>query len=344
MVSQFIKALPKAELHMHLEGSLEPETLLGLAKRNSINLPYRTADDLRKAYDFDGLQSFLDLFYVGLSALQTYEDFYQMTDDYLSRTARDCVRYAEVFLSPQAHIRRGIAPEVFIEGVLQALADGPRRHGIRGNLILTVGRHFDETDALGMLRAVKPWRDRVVGLGLGGPEIGNPPGKFARTFETARCEFGWRCCAHAGEEGGPDYVRDSLHTLKVDRIDHGVRCEEPDLIAELKDRQIPLTVCPLSNCRLRVFPDMQAHNVRRLHEAGLCVTINSDDPAYFGGYVNENYAAIQDALAFSDHDLLQMAKNSFCSAFLGPSEIEGYLAQLAEYGNGGSGATPINTV
>jgi adenosine deaminase len=218
-----------------------------------------------------------------------------------------------------------------MEGVLSALADGPVRHGVRAGLIAIVQRQFDETDALDMLQTLMPWRDRVLAIGLGGPEIGNPPGKFARTFEAARCNCGWCCVAHAGEEGGPDYVRDALRTLKVDRVDHGVRCDEPDLIAELRDRGTPLTVCPISNCRLHVFPDMGSHNVRRLHEAGLCVTINSDDPPYFGGYVNQNFTAIQDALGLSDGDLWQFAVNSFKSAFLPPEDKVKYLAELDSY-------------
>jgi adenosine deaminase len=330
-ISAFIAGLPKAELHMHLEGSLEPETLMALAARNRIKLPYDSADALRAAYRFDGLQSFLDLFYLGLTTLRTFDDFYQMTDAYLERAARDNVRYAEVFLAAQGHLRRGIPAEVMMEGVLSALADGPVRHGVRAGLIAIVQRQFDETEALDMLQTLMPWRDRVLAIGLGGPEIGNPPGKFARAFEAARCNCGWRCVAHAGEEGGPDYVRDALRTLKVDRVDHGVRCDEPDLMAELKDRGTPLTVCPISNCRLHVFPDMGSHNVRRLHEAGLCVTINSDDPPYFGGYVNQNFAAIQDALGLSDGDLWQFAVNSFRSAFLPPEDKVKYLAELDRY-------------
>jgi len=328
MVSPFIQALPKAELHMHLEGSLEPETLIRLARRHAIMLPYATADELRQSYDFTGLQRFLDLYYLALTVLQTRDDFYEMTDAYLARAASENVRYAEAFLAPQAHTHRGIAPEVFMEGVLSALEEAPIRHGIRGKLIAVVQRQFDEDDALRMMADIRPWRDRVAGIGLGGPEVGNPPSKFARIFEAARCECGWRCCAHAGEEGGPDYVRDALRSLKVERLDHGVRCEDPDLMAELRDRQVPLTVCPLSNCRLRVFPDMASHNIPRLHQAGLRVTVNSDDPPYFGGYVNENYAAIQDALGFSDDDLSDLARNSFRSAFLEPTEIAHYLSEL----------------
>jgi len=305
-VSPFIANLPKAELHMHLEGSLEPETLIALAQRNGVALPYADADALRRAYAFDNLQSFLDLYYLGLTVLQTGADFYQMTAAYLSRAARENVRHAEVFISPQAHLRRGIAIEPIIENVLAAFDDARARHAITGGVITVIQRQFDEEDALAMIAAVRPWRDRLLGLGMGGP--------------------------HAGEEGGADYVRDALDVLKVDRIDHGVRCEaDPDLIDRLADRGIPLTVCPCSNIMLRVFPDMKSHNIRRLHEAGLCITVNSDDPPYFGGYINANFAAIQAALGFTDDELWQLARNSFTSAYLSEDLRGKYLSELDGY-------------
>lgn len=328
-VSPFIANLPKAELHMHLEGSLEPETLIRLAARNNVRLPYSDVEGVRRAYRFDDLKSFLDLFYLGLTVLQRGSDFYEMTAAYFARAARDNVRHAEVFISPQAHLRRGIPIAMMIENVLAAIDDSCKRHGMTGGLVVGIQRQFDQDDAIAMIEAVKPWRDRIIGLGMGGPELGNPPSKFTRAYDIARCDCGWHTMAHAGEEGGADYVRDALHTLKCERIDHGVRCEgDPDLMRELADRGIPLTVCPMSNCMLKVFPDMASHNIRRLHEAGLCITVNSDDPPYFGGYINENYAAIQDVLGMSDRDLWQMARNSFTSAFISDKLRSRYLQEL----------------
>lgn len=328
-VSDFIAMLPKAELHMHLEGSLEPETLMNLAARNSVRLPYADANEVRGAYSFDDLKSFLDLFYLGLTVLQKGGDFYEMTTAYFARAARDNVKHAEVFISPQAHLRREIAIEVVMENTLRAIDDSCERYGMTGGLIVGIQRQYDESDALAMIEAVKPWRDRIIGLGMGGPEIGNPPSKFKRAYETAACDCGWHLMAHAGEEGGADYVRDALHTLKCERIDHGVRCEEdPSLMSELAERGIPLTVCPMSNCMLKVFPNMEAHNIRRLHEAGLCITVNSDDPPYFGGYVNDNYAAIQASLGVTDLELWQIARNGFASAFIADDLRSKYLAEI----------------
>lgn len=328
-ISPFISSLPKAELHMHLEGSLEPETLIRLAGRNGLKLPYADAEALRHAYSFDSLQSFLDLFYLGLTVLQKGSDFYDMTAAYLARAARENVRHAEVFISPQAHVRRGIPVAEVMDNVLAAMGDAKARYGMSSGLIVVIQRQFDESDALDMIAAVKPWRDRIIGLGMGGPELGNPPSKFTRAYDVARCDCGWHTMAHAGEEGGADYVRDALHTLKCERIDHGVRCEtDPDLMRELAERGIPLTVCPMSNCMLNVFPDMASHNIRRLHEAGLCVTVNSDDPSYFGGYINANFAAIQASLGLADKDLWQMARNGFTSAFISEDQRRIYLDEI----------------
>jgi adenosine deaminase len=331
-IPPFIAALPKAELHMHLEGSLEPETLLALAQRNGVRLPYADAAALRRAYAFDSLQSFLDLYYLGLTVLQTGDDFYRMTQAYLARAAHENVRHAEVFISPQAHMRRGLPLAAVIDNILAAFDAAHDAHGITGGLIAGIQRQFDEADALAMIGALQPWRDRILGLGLGGPEIGHPPSKFRRAFALARGDYGWGTVAHAGEEGGAEYVRDALDTLEVDRIDHGVRCDaDPDLVSRLAEERTPLTVCPCSNIMLRVFPDMQSHNIRKLHEAGLCITVNSDDPPYFGGYINENYSAIQAALGLGDDDLWQMARNSFASAFMS-EELRGrYLSELDDY-------------
>jgi adenine deaminase len=328
-VSAFIAGLPKAELHMHLEGSLEPETMLALAARNGMQLPYADAAALRAAYRFHDLQSFLDLYYLGLTVLQTADDFYGMTNAYLSRAARDNVRHAEVFISPQAHVRRGLPMAAVIDPILAAFDAAGKAHDMTGGLIVGIQRQFDETDALDMIAALKPWRDRILGLGLGGPEVGHPPSKFRGAFARARGEYGWRTCAHAGEEGGVDFVREALEAIAVDRIDHGVRCDaDPGLMRELAARRTPLTVCPCSNVMLRVFPDMASHNIKKLHEAGLCITVNSDDPSYFGGYINANFAAIQAALDLCDDDLWQMARNSFTAAFIPDALRARYLAEL----------------
>jgi adenine deaminase len=331
-ISSFIAGLPKAELHMHLEGSLEPETLMTLARRNGVKLRYDSADALRAAYRFNNLQEFLDLYYLGLSVLLTADDFYEMTLAYLERAARDNVRHAEVFISPQAHTRRDLPAAMFIESILAAFETAKEKYGIGGGLIVGIQRQFPEEEALAMMQDAKPYRDQILGLGMGGPEIGNPPSKFKRAFALARDEFGWRTMVHAGEEGSADYVREAVEILNVDRIDHGVRCEEdPALVRELAARGTPLTVCPLSNVALRVFPDIQSHNLRRLFDAGLHVTINSDDPPYFGGYINENYAACQTAMQLSDDQLAALAHNSFTAAILADDVRMNYLDELAAY-------------
>ena len=331
-ISPFIAALPKAELHMHLEGSLEPEMLLALAQRNGVRLPYADVVALRRAYSFDSLQSFLDLYYLGLTVLQTGDDFYQMAEAYLARAAHENVRHAEVFISPQAHLRRGLPIAPIIENILAAFDAAYNAHGVTGGLIAGIQRQFDEADALAMIAALKPWRDRILGVGLGGPEIGHPPSKFRRAFAVARGDFGWGTVAHAGEEGGADYVRDALDALKVDRIDHGVRSDsDPALVSRLAEERTPLTVCPCSNVALRVFPDMKSHNICKLHASSVCVTVNSDDPPYFGGYINKNYAAIQAALGVTDEDLWQMARNSFTGAYLSEELRIRYLSELDRY-------------
>ena len=314
---------------MHLEGSLEPETIFAMAARNGLELPYASPDALRAAYRFTDLQSFLDLFYLGLTVLQTGDDFYQMTRAYLDRAAQDNVRHSEVFISPQAHMRRGVAVEAMMENVLRAFDDAKSASGTTGGVIVGIQRQCDETDALDMMAAMTPWRDQIIGLGAGGPERGHRPAKFRRAYARARADLGWRTMIHAGEEGGADFVCEALDALHIDRIDHGVRSEaDPDLVRRLAAEGIPLTVCPCSNVKLGVFPSMQAHNIRRLHEAGLCVTVNTDDPAYFGSYMNENYRVIQEALGFTDTELWQLARNGFISAFMAEELRAAYLAEL----------------
>jgi adenosine deaminase len=315
-----IEALPKAELHLHIEGTLEPELMFELAKRNGVALPYPTVASLKAAYDFADLQSFLDLYYAGAGVLLTERDFFDMTWAYLQRARADNVRHAEIFFDPQTHTARGVPFGVAFEGIHAAFAEGARKLGVSSLLILCFLRHLSEAEAFATVEQALPYRDRIAGVGLDSSERGHPPSKFARVF--ARCrDLGWRVVAHAGEEGPPEYITQALDLLKAERIDHGVRClEDPAVVARLAAEGIPLTVCPLSNVKLRVFPSLERHNLRELLAAGLRVTINSDDPAYFGGYVNENYRATQRALGLSAGDVRRLAKESFLASFLPEAE------------------------
>jgi len=323
--------LPKAELHLHIEGSLEPELMFALAKRNRVELPYASVESLKAAYDFADLQSFLDLYYAGASVLLTEQDFFDMTWAYLERAKADNVRHAEIFFDPQTHTVRGVPFGTVIEGIHAALSEGARKLGISAFLIMCFLRHLSEEDAFATLEQALPYRDKIVGVGLDSSERGHPPSKFARVF--ARCrQLGWRVVAHAGEEGPPAYITEALDLLKAERIDHGVRClEDPAVVARLAAEQIPLTVCPLSNVKLRVFPSLEQHNLRQLMAAGLRVTVNSDDPAYFGGYVNENYRAVQRALGLSRAELRRLAKNSFLASFLPEAEKQRHCRSVDEY-------------
>jgi len=308
----FIAALPKAELHLHIEGTLEPELMFELARRNGAALVYPTVDALRRAYDFTDLQSFLDIYYQGASVLQTREDFRDMALAYFHKAVSQNVGHAEIFFDPQTHTSRGIPFATVIEG----LRDAQREAGLTSNLILCFLRHLSEDDAMKTLDEALPYRDAFIAVGLDSSEVGHPPRKFARVFERAR-NAGLLAVAHAGEEGPPEYIWEALDILGARRIDHGVRClEDPKLVARLAADQIPLTVCPLSNVKLRVFDTMRDHNLRTLLEAGVKVTINSDDPAYFGGYINENYIAVAEALALTRDELAQIARNSFEASFM----------------------------
>ena len=311
----FIAALPKAELHLHIEGTLEPELLFAMARRNDIALPYDSVDALRRAYEFTDLQSFLDIYYQGAAVLQTRQDFYDMTAAYFDKAASQNVHHAEIFFDPQTHTHRGIAMETVIAGIHDAQLDAERDLGLTSKLILCFLRHLDEDDAMRTLEAALPYRHWLVAVGLDSSERGHPPRKFARVFARAR-DAGLLAVAHAGEEGPPEYIREALDLLHVRRIDHGVRClEDPQLVDRLVREQIPLTVCPLSNVRLRVFDTMHDHPLRTMLARGLKVTINSDDPAYFGGYINENYLAVAEALDLTREELEQLAKNSFEASF-----------------------------
>ena len=314
-MQDFIAALPKAELHLHIEGTLEPELMFELARRNNIALPHESVAALRRAYNFSDLQSFLDLYYQGAGVLQTQQDFYDMTAAYFRKAASQSVRHAEIFFDPQTHTARGIDFGTVIRGIHEAQRDAQRDLGVTSKLILCFLRHLDEEDAIATLDAAMPFREWIAGVGLDSSERGHPPSKFARVFARARAE-GLLVVAHAGEEGPPQYIREALDILHARRIDHGVRCLEDDaLVDRLVAEQIPLTVCPLSNVRLRVFDTMRDHPLRTMLKRGLKVTINSDDPAYFGGYINENYLAVAEALDLTRAELEQLARNSFEASF-----------------------------
>jgi adenosine deaminase len=340
-VERFIAGLPKAELHMHLEGSIEPELMFSLAERNGVALRWKSVDELRAAYRFDNLQGFLDLYYDGCRVLLHEQDFYDMTREYLTRAVADNVRHAEVFLGPQSHTKRGVPMQPIMAGVVRAIDDAKAEQGITCGLLVGAQRTMSEDDAFAMMDACEPWADHIAGWGLGGAEVGHPPSKFTRFFDACR-ERGYKVTAHAGEEGPAAYVREAVEVLKVDRIDHGNTCmDDPVLVAELARRGIPLTVCPLSNLRLRVVDSLEAHPLLRMLRAGLHVTVNSDDPSYFGGYVGDNYVACQKALSLGNADLVTLARNGFSASFLPDAAKAAHLAEIDAYVasfDGGAGA------
>jgi adenosine deaminase len=316
----FLREMPKVELHVHVEGTLEPELMFELAARNGVRLPYASVEEVRRAYQFTDLQSFLDLYYAGAGVLVSEQDFHDLAWAYLTRVAGQTVRHVELFFDPQAHTDRGVPFETVVTGLRRALAEGERRLGISSKLILCFLRHLSADAAMATLEQALPFRSWITGVGLDSSEIGYPPEKFARVFQRARAE-GFRAVAHAGEEGPPEYIWQALDLLGVERIDHGIRClEDPRLVARLVAERVPLTVCPLSNVRLRVFSTLAEHSLKRLLDAGLCVTVNSDDPAYFGGYVLENYHAVQTVLGLTRDDVLRLARNAIEASFLdGPA-------------------------
>jgi len=326
-----MRALPKAELHMHLEGALEPELAFTFARRNRMALRFSSVEDLRKSYQFTDLQSFLNLYYECTAALVTEQDFYDLTLSYLRRAAADGVRHTEVFFDPQSHTSRGVNFEIVITGIRSALELGRRHYGISSNLIMCFLRHLSAEQAMESLEMALPFRDWILGVGLDSTELGHPPMKFVKVFARAR-QAGFRRVAHAGEEGPPDYIWQALDLIGAERIDHGVRAlEDAALMRRLAKEQIALTVCPLSNVRLGVFPSISQHNLKRLLEAGLLVTVNSDDPAYFGGYVSDNYIAVQEALALSREDIERLAANSFTASFLPADAKRTLLDELKSY-------------
>lgn len=327
-VVQFAARLPKAELHLHLEGSLEPDMMVALARRNKIEIPFKSVEEVRAAYDFSNLQDFLDIYYQGMSVLRTEEDFFDLTMAYLNRARADNVRHVEVFFDPQGHTGRGVPFDIAISGILTALSTSRSQFGMTGKLIMCFLRHLDEGSAFETLDAAGPWLDRLVGVGLDSSEVGHPPSKFARVFKAAR-ERGLKLVAHAGEEGPPAYVREAIDVLHIDRLDHGNRSlEDEELVAFLKARQMTLTVCPLSNLKLCVVKEMRAHPLKRMLDLGLCATVNSDDPAYFGGYVNANFAAVVKALSLDKEHVRALARNSFLGSFLSDGERTAHLRAI----------------
>ncbi|MCG6889915.1 MAG: adenosine deaminase [Gammaproteobacteria bacterium] len=332
-MDDFIRALPKIELHLHIEGSLEPELMFALARRNQVEIPFSSAAEVRTAYEFDNLQSFLDIYYQGANVLIEEQDFYDLCWAYLLRCQQDRVLHTEIFFDAQTHTDRGIAFDTVVAGLHRALEQGRKELGISSELILCFLRHLDEESALATLQQALPHRDKIIAVGLDSAEVGNPPQKFARVFAAAR-RAGFLTVAHAGEEGPASYIHDAIELLGVSRIDHGVRCvEDPELVQRLIATRLPLTVCPLSNIKLRVFANMRQHNVVELLRQGLCVTLNSDDPAYFGGYMNANFLALAAAQAMSREEIAQFSVNAIEASFSSPERKQQLAASVAEYLN-----------
>ena len=331
----FVRGLPKAELHIHIEGSLEPEMMFALARKNGVTLPYASVEEVRAAYQFADLQSFLDLYYAGAAVLQTEQDFFDLTAAYIQRARADNVRHVELFFDPQTHTVRGVAMATVFAGIAGALRAAKAEDGFSSRMILCFLRHLSQGDAFATLDAALPLRDEYAdlwnGIGLDSGEVGNPPAKFAGVFARAR-ELGFHVVAHAGEEGPPAYVQEALEVLKVERIDHGVRSEEDAaLMQHLVKNRMPLTVCPLSNLKLCVVKDLREHNLARMLRAGVCVTINSDDPAYFGGYMNANFIATADALQLGRDELVAIAGNGFDASFLPAADKQRWLDEVRRY-------------
>lgn len=328
----FIAGLPKAELHLHIEGTFEPELMFEMARRNGIKLKYNSVEELRQVYDFNNLQEFLDLYYAGANVLITEQDFYDLTWAYLQKIHQQNVVHTEIFFDPQTHTQRGVEFETVINGIHKALVDGERKLGITFRIIMCFLRHLDEADAIKTLQQSLPFRHLIVGVGLDSSELGHPPHKFNRIFEMAR-EEGFLPVAHAGEEGPAEYIWEALNLLKAVRIDHGIRAiDDEKLMQELAAKQIPLTVCPLSNVKLKAVKSMDEHPLKKLLQKGIMATVNSDDPAYFGGYMNENFIAATEALQLTNAEILQLTKNAFNASFLSEQEKSAWIAKVDAYG------------
>lgn len=327
----FINKIPKAELHLHIEGSLEPELMFKLAKRNNITLPFSSIEDIKAAYNFTNLQSFLDIYYNGANVLQKKEDFYDLTYAYMKKCKEDNILHTEIFFDPQTHTKRGIAFKTVIEGIKEALDDAKKEFGISSSIIVCFLRHLSEEEAFETLNESLEYKDYFIGFGLDSSEIGNPPKKFENVFKKID-ELGFKIVAHAGEEADISYIYEALDILKVQRIDHGVQSiKSEELIKRLIKEQTPLTVCPLSNIKLKVFNDMKEHNIKKMLDLGVNVTINSDDPAYFGGYLNQNFIEVYEALNLSKEDIIKLAKNSFLSSFINQEEKNNFIKQIDDF-------------
>lgn len=318
---------------MHIEGSLEPELMFELAARNQLDIPFKSVEEVRDAYHFSNLQDFLDIYYQGMNVLITEQDFYDLTWAYLTRIHAQNVIHTEIFFDPQGHTDRGIAFETVLNGITKALDDGVKKYGITSHLIMCFLRHLSEEDAFAALEMALPYKDKIIGVGLDSSELGHPPAKFEQVFAKAKSE-GFMAVAHAGEEGPPDYVREALDLLQIDRLDHGNRSLEDDaLVARLANEQMALTVCPLSNYKLAGVSDMRQHPIKKMLDLGLKATVNSDDPAYFGGYMNENFEAIADGLDLTRDDIITLARNGFEASFCNDAEKQQMLAKLEAYAN-----------
>ena len=330
-VEEFIRAIPKAELHLHIEGSFEPDLMFAIAQRNSIELPYPDIDAIRAAYTFSSLQEFLDIYYQGMNVLRQEADFYDLTMAYLRRAAADNVRHCELFFDPQAHTVRGVEFATVVNGIHRALQDGQRQLGLSSHLILCFLRHLDEADAFATLEQALPHRHQIIGVGLDSSELGHPPAGFERVFAAA-AKAGFRRVAHAGEEGPVNYITEALDRLKIERIDHGNRClDDEALCRRIAEQGTALTICPLSNLQLGVVPKMTAHPFPQLLQRGIRVTINSDDPAYFGGYINDNFLALNTAFCLSKSTVADLCRNSFLAAFIDAQEKAGFVGQVDEF-------------
>ena len=327
-IPDLIKNLPKAELHLHIEGSFEPELMFEIAKRNEVEIPFNSVEEIRAAYSFNNLQQFLDIYYQGAQVLLYEQDFYDLTVAYLIQCKQQNVVYTEIFFDPQTHTDRGVSFDTVIIGIKSAMEKAEKELGIKSKLIMCFLRHLDEESALKTLEQAMDYKEWILGVGLDSSEMGHPPSKFARVFEKAR-EEGFKILAHAGEEGPPEYIWEALDILKIDRLDHGNRClEDPALVKVLAERQMALTLCPLSNKELQVCPDLKNYPLREMMSKGLKLTINSDDPSFFGGYVNENFFALHEALDLTKEEVVTLVKNGFEASFLTKEEIDSYLNQI----------------
>ena len=327
-IPDLIKNLPKAELHLHIEGSFEPELMFEIAKRNEVEIPFNSVEEIRAAYSFNNLQQFLDIYYQGAQVLLYEQDFYDLTVAYLIKCKQQNVVYTEIFFDPQTHTDRGVSFDTVIIGIKSAMEKAEKELGIKSKLIMCFLRHLDEESALKTLEQAMDYKEWILGVGLDSSEMGHPPSKFARVFEKAR-EEGFKILAHAGEEGPPEYIWEALDILKIDRLDHGNRClEDPALVKVLAERQMALTLCPLSNKELQVCPDLKNYPLREMMSKGLKLTINSDDPSFFGGYVNENFFALHEALDLTKEEVVTLVKNGFEASFLTKEEIDSYLNQI----------------